>query len=79
MIQASQMSRKVYTTVQVANAANVPRATLQFWIASGKISAPEVRLIEGVAARLWTEADVERIRKFKGTLKPGTKSSKKKK
>jgi excisionase family DNA binding protein len=73
------MSRKVYTTVQVAKAANVPRATLQFWIASGKISAPRVRLIGGKAVRLWTEADVERVRKLKGTLRSGPKANKKKK
>jgi hypothetical protein len=79
MVQAFQMSRKVYTTVQVAKAANVPRATLQFWIASGKISAPGVRLIEGRAVRLWSEADLERVRNLKGTLKSGPKSSKKKK
>jgi excisionase family DNA binding protein len=79
MIQAWKMSRKLYTTVQVAKAANVPRATLQFWIASGKISAPRVRLIGGRAVRHWTEADVERIRKLKGTLKSGPQSSKRKK
>jgi DNA-binding transcriptional MerR regulator len=72
------MSQKVYTTVQVAKVANVPRATLQFWIASRKISAPRVQLIGGKAVRHWTEADVERVRKLKGTLKPGPKSKKKK-
>ena len=74
-----QMSRKVYTTVQVAKAANVPRATLQFWIASRKISAPRVRLIGGKAVRLWSEADIERLRKLKGTMKRGPKVNKTKK
>jgi len=73
------MSRRVYTTVQVAKAANVPRATLQFWIASRKISAPRVQLIGGKAVRLWSEADVDRIRNLKGTMKSGPKASKKKK
>jgi DNA-binding transcriptional MerR regulator len=75
-IYSAQMNQKRYTTVQVAKAADVPRATLQFWIATGKISAPTVRLIEGKAVRLWTDADVSRIRKLKGTLKPGPKNNK---
>jgi DNA-binding transcriptional MerR regulator len=65
------MSRRRYTTVEVAREANVPRATLQFWIASGKISAPEVKLVDGKAVRFWSDADLGRIRKLKGTLKPG--------
>jgi DNA-binding transcriptional MerR regulator len=65
------MNRKRYTTVEVAREADVPRATLQFWIASGKISAPPVRLVEGRAVRLWSDTDLWRIKKLKGTLKPG--------
>lgn len=68
------MNRKRYTTVEVAKKADVPRATLQFWIASGKISAPPVRLVDGKAVRLWSDADLWRIRKLKGTLKPGPNS-----
>jgi DNA-binding transcriptional MerR regulator len=71
------MSRKRYTTVEIAREANVPRATLQFWISSGKIAAPKVRLVGGKAVRLWTEADIERVRKLKGSLKSGPKASKK--
>jgi DNA-binding transcriptional MerR regulator len=72
------MNRKRYTTVQVAKAAGVPRATLQFWIASGKISAPSVRLVGGKAVRLWTDTDIWRIQKLRGTLKPGPRSKGKK-
>lgn len=72
------MNRKRYTTVEVAKEANVPRATLQFWIASGKISAPKVELVNGKAVRFWSDADLERIRKLKGTLKPGPDPRKRK-
>jgi DNA-binding transcriptional MerR regulator len=72
------MAGKRYTTVEVARRAKVPRATLQYWIASGRISAPAVQIVEGKAMRLWTAADVERVRKLKGTLKKGPKTAKKK-
>jgi len=72
------MSQKLCTTVEVAKTQGVPRATLQFWIASGKLKAPKVQLIGGRAVRLWNEADIESVRKLKGKLKPGPRSRKKK-
>jgi DNA-binding transcriptional MerR regulator len=71
------MSRNLYTTIEAAQAAEIPRATLQHWIATHKISAPKVQLRSGKAVRLWTEADIGRVRKLKGTLKPGPRSKKK--
>ena len=41
------MSRKLYTTVEVAKAAGVPRATLQYWIKVGEISARSVEHVTG--------------------------------
>jgi hypothetical protein len=70
------MSPKRYTTVEIARESHVPRATLQFWIASGKISAPAVQLVGGKAVRFWSDADLGRIRKLKGTSKPGPNSRK---
>jgi DNA-binding transcriptional MerR regulator len=69
-----RMSGKRYTTIEIAEKARVPRATLQYWIATGKIYAPKVQLEIGRAVRYWNEADLSRIRKLKGTLKPGPKS-----
>ena len=77
LISSLKVNRKRYTTVQVAKAAGVPRATLQFWIASGKISAPSVRLVDGKAVRLWTDTDIWRIQKLRGTLKPGPRAKRK--
>jgi excisionase family DNA binding protein len=69
------MSQKLYTTVEVAKMTKIPRATLQFWIATQKISAPRVRLVKGRAVRLWSTAQVEDACKLKGTLKKGPKKS----
>jgi DNA-binding transcriptional MerR regulator len=68
------MSSKRFTTVKAAAAAGVLRTTLQYWIKTGKIAAPDVQLVAGKAARLWTAAQIERIRRLKGTLKPGPKA-----
>jgi DNA-binding transcriptional MerR regulator len=67
------MSQKLYTTVEVSRMTKIPRATLQYWIATRKISAPQVSLVNGRAARLWTKAQLEKTRKLKGTLKKGPK------
>lgn len=67
------MSRKLYTTVEVAKAAGVPRATLQHWVKTGKILPPPVRLRRNKAVRLWTDAQKERIRRLRGSFKSGPK------
>jgi DNA-binding transcriptional MerR regulator len=68
------MKRRLRTTVEAAAAAEIPRATLQYWIKTGKIRAPRIRLLGRKAARFWTEADVRRIRRLKGTFEPGPKT-----
>ena len=67
------MSSKLLSTVEVAEAIGVPRATLQYWIKQRKLTVPKARLRGGVAVRLWTPADVEKAKKLKGSLKPGPK------
>lgn len=69
------MSRKLYTTVEVSKAAGVKRPTLQHWIKTGKISAPAVQLRRNRAVRLWTHAQMKRIRKLSGTFKSGPKKN----
>jgi hypothetical protein len=68
-VQASAMSRKLYTTVEVAKAAGLPRGTLQNWIKTGKVSAPPVRFLHNMAVRLWTAAQKKRIRRLSGFAK----------
>jgi excisionase family DNA binding protein len=67
------MSRKLYSTVEVAKAAGVSRATLQYWVKTGKISAPRIRLHRNRAVRLWTNAQKKRIRTLSGSFKSGPK------
>ena len=67
------MSPELYTTVQVAKMTKIPRATLQFWVKTRKSAAPRVKLLKGKAVRLWSAAQIEKIRELKGTLKPGPK------
>jgi excisionase family DNA binding protein len=62
---------KTYTTPEAAKQVGVSRQTLQAWIAADAIDAPELIKVGRISARLWTKADIERARKFKGTLKPG--------
>jgi excisionase family DNA binding protein len=64
---------KSYTTVQAAKLIGVSRQTLQTWIAAGQIVAPEPVEIGDLKLRIWTARDIERAKKFKGTLKPGPK------
>jgi excisionase family DNA binding protein len=71
------VSRNRYTTSEAAKAAKVSRPTIQYWISTGKIDAPKLEVHNGKAARLWTEADVERMRKLSATLKPGPAPKKK--
>lgn len=71
------MSAKLLTTEEAADAIGVSRATLQAWIKDGNIQPPAPTLEGAVAKRLWGKADIEKARKFKGTLKPGPKSKKK--
>ena len=54
---------KRYTTNQAAEKLGVHRVTLQRWIASGNVSAPRVQDIGGAVFRLWTDSDIERVRK----------------
>ena len=39
--------------------------TLQRWLAAGKVTGPELRIRNGRAVRLWTNADLAKLRKIK--------------
>ena len=56
---------KNYSTAQVAHVLKIGRQTLHRWIASGDVSAPRRSKVGGVIVRMWTTADVERVRKYK--------------
>ena len=73
MLIWKSMKAKTYTTAEVAKEIGVSRQTLQAWIAGGEIKVPKSMEVGRVTVRLWTKADIEHVRKFKGTLKPGPK------
>jgi excisionase family DNA binding protein len=54
-----------YSTPEAAKRCGVHHITLQRWVSSGKLKSPKKTRIGGVIVRLWTEADLERVRKFK--------------
>jgi predicted DNA-binding transcriptional regulator AlpA len=53
------------STAEVAKKAGIDRATLERWLASGKVARPKSLRIGQKLFRNWTDADVERVRKFK--------------
>lgn len=59
---------KTYTTEEAASAVKISRATLQVWIAAGKISGPPVQIVEGKAVRLWKSEDIARLRTVKASI-----------
>jgi hypothetical protein len=56
--------RLFYTTREVAEAAGVSRATLQEWIMTKQIEAPELPA-PGLGMRQWTEKDVREVKAYK--------------
>ncbi len=43
----------------------IHKVTLQRWLLSGKVPEPRKLRNNGVEVRIWTDRDVERIRKYK--------------
>ena len=71
------MAAKTYSTGEAAARIGVSRQTLQSWIASGSVKAPKPVEVGRVTVRLWTDADIKKTRKFKGTLKGGRRKKEK--
>jgi excisionase family DNA binding protein len=71
------MSPKTYSTREAAKQIGISHQTLYAWIESGEIAAPKPIKLGKKAIRFWTEGDISKARKFKGTLRPGPRSKKK--
>jgi DNA-binding transcriptional MerR regulator len=54
-----------YSTPKAAKKCGVHHITLQRWVSAGKIKAPRKVRVGGVVVRLWTDSDLERVRKYK--------------
>ena len=72
------MEMKTYTTAEAAEKIGVTRQTLYLWIEADQIEAPKPIKLGQRTMRFWTKADIEKARKFKGTLKSGPKGKLKK-
>jgi hypothetical protein len=55
--------KRTYSTVEVARQLGMVQPNLQRLIKEGRISAPPVQSLGNVKIRLWTEKDIEKVRK----------------
>lgn len=56
---------KKYSTIKVAKLLDITSDTLHRWIRENKIVAPAMQELGPFRVRLWTEADVARVRAYK--------------
>jgi hypothetical protein len=56
---------KPCNTRQAAKAADIAVMTLHRWVVAKKLKAPKLRIRNGRAVRLWSKADLARLRKLK--------------
>ncbi len=56
---------RTYSTNQVVRMVGIGRSTLVSWLRTGKLKEPRRIRNGGVDARIWTDRDVERVRKWK--------------
>jgi excisionase family DNA binding protein len=71
--------KRTYSTTQVAQLIGVHVVTLKRWLAAGKLRPSIGTPMKGRTLWRFTDADVARFKKFKGTLKPGRKPRKRRK
>jgi excisionase family DNA binding protein len=53
------------TTSEAARRAGISLATINRWIANGKLKAPEPTLIGAAGYRLWSAEDIENLKVIK--------------
>jgi excisionase family DNA binding protein len=52
-------------TQQAAKAVGISVMTLHRWVVAKRLKAPKLRIRNGRAVRLWSQADLARLRKVK--------------
>jgi len=62
---------KSLSTREAAGRLGISLISLQRYIAAKKISAPKLQKIGGVRIRLWTDQDIQRVRKELPGIKNG--------
>jgi predicted site-specific integrase-resolvase len=68
-----------YSTVEVAELVHVSWDTLSRWIREKKFDVPPVKSVGRVKVRLWTPAEVDKVRKYKEQHYQGKGRKKKRK
>lgn len=63
--------RRTYSTRQAAKKLRVALITLQRHVAAETFVVPKLQRVGGVRVRLWSEADIKRVRKELVDVKPG--------
>jgi predicted site-specific integrase-resolvase len=59
---------KSVSTAQVAAEVGIDRVTLERWLRDGKVKLPTTIVVGARRFRLWTAADVERVRQVKAKI-----------
>ena len=68
---------KGQNTAQVAKLLGIAKGTLLRWLYDGVLAEPKQVNVAGVNWRFWTDADIERARKVKATMRRGPKPKRK--
>jgi DNA-binding transcriptional MerR regulator len=63
-----------YSSNQAAKKLGLPVSTLSTYIGAGKIKPPKSVTTGGITVYLWTDADIERIRKLLPKIANGRKT-----
>ncbi len=56
---------KTYSTVEVAKLLEIGNDTLHRWIHTKRVPAPALQRLGNLSVRLWTNEDIEKVRKYK--------------
>ena len=67
-----------FSTRDAAKKLGIAMSTLSHYIAAGKVPAPKAVTSGGMTLHLWTEAEIEKVRKILPTLKNGRKKPRRK-
>jgi len=56
---------KTYSTLEAARLVGVTSATLHRWIREKRVAAPPVETLGKMRIRIWSKADIERVKAYK--------------
>jgi transposase len=56
-----------YSTAQVAEILGIGTDTLHRWLKQKRVVAPNLQLVGGVKVRLWSEAQLNAVKKYKAS------------